>query len=70
MTPPSRPVPTLARRGFSDTRRAEALLADAALEPLGQHHEPLLRAIARAAELASGVEGVTSVVNELKVSTT
>ena len=27
-------------------------------------------AIARAAELASGVEGVTSVVNELKVSTT
>ena len=61
MTPPSRPVPTLARRGFSDTRRAEALLADAALEPLGQHHEPLLRAIARAADPDQALLGLVRV---------
>ena len=50
MSPPTRPLPTLARRGFSDTRRAESLLADPALAPLADVREPILRALARAAD--------------------
>ena len=50
MTPPARPLPTLARRGFSDTRRAESLLDDPALTPLADARAELLAALARSAD--------------------
>ncbi|WP_068259432.1 bifunctional [glutamine synthetase] adenylyltransferase/[glutamine synthetase]-adenylyl-L-tyrosine phosphorylase [Janibacter limosus] len=50
MSPPTRPLPTLARRGFSDPRRAESLLADPALEPLADVRELILAALAKSAD--------------------
>lgn len=50
MSTPARPGRVLARRGFSDTRRAESLLADPALEPLLDAREELLAALARTAD--------------------
>lgn len=50
MSPPSRPEPTLARRGFGDARRAESLLADPVLEPLSDVQLPLLAALSRSAD--------------------
>lgn len=50
MSTPARPGRVLARRGFSDTRRAESLLADPALEPLVDAREELLAALARTAD--------------------
>lgn len=57
-TQPTRPAPTLARRGFSDTRRAELLLADPALEPLTGAREDLLAALARAADPDAALLGL------------
>lgn len=49
-TSPNRPGPTLARRGFTDTRKAQTLLEDPALEPLVEESSVLLAGLSRAAD--------------------
>ncbi|WP_338747929.1 bifunctional [glutamine synthetase] adenylyltransferase/[glutamine synthetase]-adenylyl-L-tyrosine phosphorylase [Janibacter alittae] len=62
MTPPPRPGPTLARHGFTDTRRAEHLLADPALDlPEGVERDRLIRALTRAADPDGALLGLVRV---------
>ena len=58
MSPPTRPGPTLARRGFTDTQRAQTLLEDPALGPLADHREELVGALARAADPDAALLGL------------
>ena len=58
MNPPTRPGPTLARRGFTDTQRAQTLLEDPALAPLADHREELVGALARAADPDAALLGL------------
>lgn len=62
MTPPPRPGPTLAKRGFTDTRRSERLLADPALGfPEGVEQDRLIRALTRAADPDGALLGLVRV---------
>ncbi|HIZ99730.1 MAG TPA: bifunctional [glutamine synthetase] adenylyltransferase/[glutamine synthetase]-adenylyl-L-tyrosine phosphorylase [Candidatus Janibacter merdipullorum] len=58
---PVRPGPTLARRGFTDTRRAQTLLEDPVLEPLVADPADLLAALARAADPDAALLGLVRV---------
>ena len=62
MTPPARPGPSISRRGFDDTRRAESLLADPALAPLAEVRDDLVAALTRAADPDSALLGLVRVV--------
>ncbi|SMC67082.1 bifunctional [glutamine synthetase] adenylyltransferase/[glutamine synthetase]-adenylyl-L-tyrosine phosphorylase [Janibacter indicus] len=62
MTPPARPGPSISRRGFDDTRRAESLLADPALAPLAEVRGDLVAALTRAADPDSALLGLVRVV--------
>ncbi|MHA7126295.1 bifunctional [glutamine synthetase] adenylyltransferase/[glutamine synthetase]-adenylyl-L-tyrosine phosphorylase [Janibacter indicus] len=62
MTPPARPGPSISRRGFDDTRRAESLLADPALAPLAEVRDDLVADLTRAADPDSALLGLVRVV--------
>ncbi|NYF99487.1 bifunctional [glutamine synthetase] adenylyltransferase/[glutamine synthetase]-adenylyl-L-tyrosine phosphorylase [Janibacter cremeus] len=62
MTPPPRPGPTLARHGFTDTRRAERLLTDPVLDlSEGVEQDRLIRALTRAADPDGALLGLVRV---------
>ncbi|WP_435203651.1 bifunctional [glutamine synthetase] adenylyltransferase/[glutamine synthetase]-adenylyl-L-tyrosine phosphorylase [Janibacter sp. GS2] len=54
----TRSGPALARRGFTDTRRAQQLLDDPVLEPLLEEPAPLLGALSRAADPDAALLGL------------
>lgn len=61
MSSSTRPGPTLARRGFTDTERAQSLFDDPALAPLVDHREELLSGLARAADPDAALLGLVRV---------
>jgi len=62
VTPPQRPAATLARRGFTDTRRSERLLADPVLDlPAGIEQDRLIRTLTRAADPDGALLGLVRV---------
>ena len=66
MTSPRRPVSALARRGFTDTRRSERLLADPALAlGEGAEQDRLIRALTRAADPDGALLGLVRVLESL-----
>ncbi len=60
-TSPQHSAPALARRGFTDTRRARALLEEDALAPLGDEIDLLVGALARAADPDAALLGLVRV---------